>query len=72
MQKAFDLGRADLRNCLKDYVMEENRGGRKYEFYDVTTGEIVSATDALASYNRTGRMPRTKWQVHLFRIRKQA
>jgi len=63
----FDLKRADLLECLHDYVNEERRGGLQYEF--VVPGDkpnnLVSAQAALAFFQRTGESPLTKWQTRL-------
>lgn len=63
----FDLGRPDLLGSLRAYVLEERRGGLPYEF--PAGSGTLDAHAALERYERTGRSPVTRWQVHLFRRR---
>lgn len=68
---AFDLGRADLLDCLRQYAFEETRGGLAYAVKPA--GERKDATldarDALARFDRTGESPLMKWQTHLFEMK---
>ena len=64
----FDLGRADLLECLKIYAKEEQKGGSDYTFFANTSdGTYLNARTALEEYNKIGKSPLTKWQTHLFR-----
>lgn len=58
----FDLERPDLLESLRDYRMEEARGGTAYEF-PTREGRPMTATQALAHFNATGLSPLTRWQV---------
>jgi len=64
----FDLNRADLLHNLEIYVQEEQRGGLGYTFQhpDSPHQEHMTAQAALAHYEKTGKSPLSKWQVHLF------
>jgi tRNA1(Val) A37 N6-methylase TrmN6 len=63
----FDLRRPDLLVCLKQYAKEENRGGKKYLFYDTKdSGVTIDARKALKRFRERGLMPFTRWQTHLF------
>ena len=65
----FDLQRADLRQCLRDYAAEEQRGGFPYEFAHPESPEAsLNAQTALAHFQQTNQSPLTKWQTHLFRF----
>jgi hypothetical protein len=59
----FDQERPDLAHQLREYVREEERGGLAYPFERSPT-----AVEALAGYRASGVSPRSKWQLHLFRI----
>lgn len=63
----FDLDRPDLRECLADYVAEEQRGGLPYAFGATDRLETQTAQAALSHFQATGQSPLTRWQVHLFR-----
>ncbi len=63
----FDLARPDLRQCLRDYVAEENGGGLPYAFHAADGSGVQSAQSALAHFETTGQSPLTRWQTHLFR-----
>lgn len=64
----FDLTRADLLECLEQYVRQEQRGAPPYEFQhpSANTDQPMTAQAALAYYHREGTSPLSKWQVHLF------
>ncbi len=64
----FDLSRPDLLGCLKEYAIEESRGGLEYSFRsaDLTGSETMNARSALAHFQNTGTSPLSKWQTQLF------
>ncbi len=64
----FDLTRADLLSCLRNYALEEHRGGMRYTFFtNVEADErVLDARSALRNYEEHGVSPYTKWQTHLF------
>jgi hypothetical protein len=64
----FDLGRAELLDCLKIYALEEEKGGVGYAFgEDGSSGRIIDAREAFANFRRHGVSPLSKWQTHSFR-----
>lgn len=64
----FDLNRGDLLHNLEIYVQEERRGGLAYTFRHPDSPQEASMTAqaALAHYEKTGKSPLSKWQMHLF------
>jgi threonine synthase len=66
----FDQKRDDLRQQLRDYAVEEGRGGIPYTFRhpdsSEDSGEFISAREALAEFEKTGRSPLSRWQTWLF------
>ena len=62
----FDLDREDLAGYLRDYVDDESAGGSPYTFRD-DSGRSLTAIQALARADETGRSPLSRWQMHLFR-----
>jgi hypothetical protein len=66
----FDLGRADLLDCLEEYAREECRGGLEYDFRSPGTQQrSMNARAALEHFQETGESPLSKWQTHLLRLR---
>jgi len=67
----FDLGRADLLDCLRQYAVEETRGGLAYAFSPPGAREdaMIDARAVLARFDRTGESPLMKWQTHLFEMK---
>lgn len=63
----FDLTRADLLSCLRNYALEEKRGGMRYSFLtdDPADGQTINACQALCNYEEQGVSPYTMWQTHL-------
>jgi SAM-dependent methyltransferase len=66
----FDLTRADLLCCLKNYALEEHRGGMRYTFFATAQEEeqMMDARSALRNFEEHGVSLYTKWQTHLFRL----
>ena len=64
----FDLARADLLTCLRNYAVEEQRGGLRYTFYETPNEDtpLIDANAALRNYEERGENPYTKWQTHRF------
>jgi hypothetical protein len=64
----FDLRRADLLQCLRQYAIEEARGGLEYTFNEPGAKQDakINARAALAHFDSTGESPLMKWQTHLF------
>lgn len=64
----FDLARADLLSCLRNYALEEHRGGMPYTFFASAEEDerMMDARSALRNYEEHGVSPYTKWQTHLF------
>jgi hypothetical protein len=64
----FDQDRPDLSLQLHEYAAEEQRGGLAYTFGHPEGPDdmTVTATQALAEYQLTGRHPVSRWQMHRF------
>ena len=64
----FDLTRADLLSCLRNYALEEHRGGMRYTFFTNAEEDerMMDARSALRHYEEHGVSPYTMWQTHLF------
>ena len=64
----FDLGRAELLDCLEIYALEEEKGGFSYTFEENGGSDrIIDAREALANFRHSGTSPLSKWQTHSFR-----
>jgi 16S rRNA G966 N2-methylase RsmD len=63
----FDLTRADLLCCLRNYALEEHRGGMQYTFFATAQEDerMMDARSALRRFEEQGVSPYTKWQTHL-------
>jgi len=67
----FDLRRDDLFQCLRQYAVEETRGGLEYTFNEPGEKQDArtNARAALAHFDRTGESPLMKWQTYLFEMK---
>ncbi|MEN8907469.1 MAG: hypothetical protein ABF289_16055 [Clostridiales bacterium] len=68
----FDLKNEHLLNCLKTYVIEEEKGGFKYTFFvKDSNSKYLTAQKTFEYFNDTGKNPLTKWQTHMFKFKKR-
>ena len=62
----FDMNRPDLRQNVRTYAREEERGGLPYAFRDPRDPDrTITAVEAWAHHQETGESPLSRWQNHL-------